>query len=60
MDSYNDELSAGYYSVPIVDQRKIVIPLYVFDIKVLHQHFQMDYTIPGKSAIVTVATTYTV
>ena len=48
MDSYNDELPADYYSVPIVDQKKIVIPLYVFDIKVLRQHFEMDYMIPGR------------
>ena len=49
MDRYNDELPANYYNIPIVDQKKIVIPLYVFDIEVLRQHFETDYTIPGRS-----------
>ena len=48
MDRYNDELPANYYSVPIADKKNIVLPLYVFDIEVLRQHFETDYIIPGE------------
>lgn len=47
MDGFNDELPVDYYSVAMVDQENIVLPFYVFDKEVLHQHFMMDYAIPG-------------
>ena len=54
MDTLNDELPADYYSIPMRDQEKAVLPFYVFDSEVLHHYFMMDYAIPGTyTAIIT-------
>ena len=47
MDTFNDQLPSGYYSMAMEDQEKTALPFYVFDGEVMLEHFMMDYAIPG-------------
>ena len=53
MDRHRDELPPNYYSIPIADQSKAILPLYVFDIEVLGKYFGTDYAIPGNHSVAT-------
>ena len=51
MDRHRNELPPNYYSIPIADQSKAILSLYVFDIEVLRKYFGTDYAIPGNHSV---------